>query len=111
MLRLLKDAHKGNVLLVESIVWLSLLPVKDWQKLKAGVDSKALRIVALDLSSGHQGMDIKDHELTSRMMGAINSMLAEMMAAIARKDYEQRRERQPQGIEKARRPASIMAGQ
>ncbi|MNF92118.1 hypothetical protein D3C84_747540 [compost metagenome] len=29
-------------------------------------------------------------------------MLVEMMAAIARKDYEQRRERQAQGIEKAK---------
>jgi len=36
------------------------------------------------------------------MLGAINSMLVEMMAAIARKDYEQRRERQAQGIEKAK---------
>lgn len=29
-------------------------------------------------------------------------MLMEMMAALARKDYEQRRERQAQGIEKAK---------
>lgn len=36
------------------------------------------------------------------MLGAINSMLVDMMAAIARKDYEQRRERQAQGIEKAK---------
>lgn len=41
-------------------------------------------------------------ELTGRMLGAINSMLMEMMAAIARKDYEQRHERQAQGIEKAK---------
>ncbi len=41
-------------------------------------------------------------ESTGRMLGAINSMLVEMMAAIARKDYEQRRERQAQGIEKAK---------
>ena len=51
----------------------------------------------------HQGMqDTKGDEFTSRMLGAINSMLVEMMAAIARKDYEQRRERQAQGIEKAK---------
>ena len=36
------------------------------------------------------------------MLGAINSMRMEIMAAIARKDYEQRRERQAQGIEKAK---------
>lgn len=46
--------------------------------------------------------DTQGDEFTSRMLAAINSMLVEMMAAIARKDYEQRRERQAQGIEKAK---------
>lgn len=46
--------------------------------------------------------DTKGDGFTGRMLGAINSMLVEMMAAIARKDYEQRRERQAQGIEKAK---------
>jgi DNA invertase Pin-like site-specific DNA recombinase len=36
------------------------------------------------------------------MLAAINAMLVDMMAAIARKDYEQRRERQAQGIETAK---------
>ncbi|MES2871956.1 MAG: recombinase family protein [Pseudomonadota bacterium] len=103
LLRLLKDARKGDVLLVESIDRLSRLPVEDWQKLKTAIDSKGLRIVALDLPTSHQGMqDTKGDEFTGRMLGAINSMLVEMMAAIARKDYEQRRERQAQGIEKAK---------
>ncbi|RVD75977.1 recombinase family protein [Pseudomonas koreensis] len=103
LLRLLKDARKGDVLLVESIDRLSRLPVEDWQKLRATIDSKGLRIVALDLPTSHQGMqDTKGDEFTGRMLGAINSMLVEMMAAIARKDYEQRRERQAQGIEKAK---------
>jgi DNA invertase Pin-like site-specific DNA recombinase len=75
----------------------------DWATLKAAIDSKGLRIVALDLPTSHQGMqDTKGDEFTGRMLGAINSMLVEMMAAIARKDYEQRRERQAQGIEKAK---------
>jgi len=56
LLRLLKDARKGDVLLVESIDRLSRLPVDDWQKLKAAIDSKGLRIVALDLPTSHQGM-------------------------------------------------------
>ncbi|MER2020230.1 recombinase family protein [Pseudomonas simiae] len=103
LLRLLKDARKGDVLLVESIDRLSRLPVEDWQKLKTAIDSKGLRIVALDLPTSHQGMqDAMGDEFTGRMLGAINSMLVEMMAAIARKDYEQRRERQAQGIEKAK---------
>lgn len=103
LLRLLKDARPGDVLLVESIDRLSRLPVDDWQKLKASIDAKGLRIVALDLPTSHQGMrDSMGDEFTNRMLGAINSMLVEMMAAIARKDYEQRRERQMQGIEKAK---------
>ncbi len=46
--------------------------------------------------------DTKGDEFTGTMLRAINSMLVEMMAAIARKDYEQRRERQAQDIEKAK---------
>ncbi len=103
LMRLLKDARNGDVLLVESIDRLSRLPGADWQSLKAAIDSKGLRVVALDLPTSHQGMkDTKGDEFTGRMLAAINSMLVEMMAAIARKDYEQRRERQAQGIEKAK---------
>ncbi|MFJ1574347.1 recombinase family protein [Pseudomonas sp. NPDC088322] len=103
LLRLLKDARKGDVLLVESIDRLSRLPADEWAKLKAAIDAKGLRIVALDLPTSHQGMlDTKGDEFTHRMLAAINSMLVDMMAAIARKDYEQRRERQAQGIQKAK---------
>jgi DNA invertase Pin-like site-specific DNA recombinase len=103
LLRLLKDARKGDVLLVESIDRLSRLPDEDWQRLKAAIDAKGLRIVALDLPTSHLGIaDTRGDEFTRRMLGAINSMLVEMMAAIARKDYEQRRERQAQGIDKAK---------
>lgn len=103
LLRLLKDARKGDVLLVESIDRLSRLPADDWAKLKGAIDAKGLRIVALDLPTSHQGMrDTQGDEFTGRMLAAINSMLVEMMAAIARKDYEQRRERQAQGIQKAK---------
>lgn len=103
LLRLLKDARKGDVLLVESIDRLSRLPADDWAKLKGAIDAKGLRIVALDLPTSHHGMrDTQGDEFTGRMLAAINSMLVEMMAAIARKDYEQRRERQAQGIQKAK---------
>ena len=103
LLRLLADARESDVLLVESIDRLSRLPESDWKRLKAAIDSRGLRIVALDLPTSHQGIkDSGGDEFTNRMLGAINSMLVEMMAAIARKDYEQRRERQAQGISKAK---------
>ena len=41
-------------------------------------------------------------EFTSRMADAINNMMLDMIAAIARKDYDDRRRRQHQGIAKAK---------
>lgn len=103
LLRLLKDARKGDVLLVESIDRLSRMEDPDWRTLKAVIDSKGLRIVALDLPTSHLAMRTNQNdEFTSRMLAAINNMMVEMMAAIARKDYQQRRERQVQGIAKAK---------
>ena len=103
LLRLLKDARKGDVLLVESIDRLSRMEDSDWRMLKTPIDSKGLRIVALDLPTSHLALRItQGDEFTSRMLGAINNMMIEMMAAIARKDYQQRRERQAQGIAKAK---------
>ena len=103
LLRLLKDARKGDVLLVESIDRLSRMEDPDWRMLKATIDAKGLCIVALDLPTSHLALRVtQGDEFTSRMLGAINNMMIEMMAAIARKDYQQRRERQAQGIAKAK---------
>lgn len=101
--RLLLDAQNGDVLLVESIDRLSRLPANDWKKLRIEIDQKGLRVVALDLPTSHQAMRADEgDEFTNRMLDAVNSMMLDMMAAIARKDYEQRRERQQQGITNAK---------
>lgn len=99
LLRLLRDAKKGDILLVEAIDRLSRLELDDWQTLKASIAAKGVRIVSLDLPLTHPAMEAKKgDEFTARMLDAINGMLIDMMAAIARKDYEQRRQRQAQGI-------------
>ncbi|MCG7605687.1 recombinase family protein [Halomonas sp. MM17-34] len=101
--RLLADAQQGDVLLVESIDRLSRLPADDWRALRAEIEAKGLRIVALDLPTSHTAMkQTNGDDFTARMLDAINSMMLDMMAAIARKDYEQRRQRQAQGIAKAK---------
>jgi DNA invertase Pin-like site-specific DNA recombinase len=41
-------------------------------------------------------------ETTARMFDAINNMMLDMLAAIARKDYVTRRQRAAQGVEKAK---------
>lgn len=103
LLRLLSDAQQGDVLLVESIDRLSRLHADDWKALRNEIEAKGIRIVALDLPTSHTAMkQTGGDDFTARMLDAINSMMLDMMAAIARKDYEQRRERQSQGITKAK---------
>lgn len=101
--RLLSDALPGDVLLVESIDRLSRLPGDAWRTLRTEIEAKGLRVVALDLPTSHVAMTAREgDEFTGRMLDAVNGMMLDMMAAIARKDYEQRRQRQAQGIAKAK---------
>src|SRR5271163_2589287 len=41
-------------------------------------------------------------DFTGRMFGAINAMMLDVLAAVARKDYDDRRRRQAQGQAKAK---------
>lgn len=101
LFRLLEVAQHGDVLLVEQVDRLSRLNSADWASLQAIIKSKGVRVVALDLPTSHQLLQPGD-EFTSRMLSAINGMMLDMLAAIARKDYEDRRRRQEQGIAKAK---------
>jgi DNA invertase Pin-like site-specific DNA recombinase len=104
LFRLLSDCEPGDVLLVEQVDRLARLNESDWLKLRAELQAKGVLVVALDLPTSHQAMQParKGDDFTGRMLGAINTMLLDMLAAVARKDYEDRRRRQAQGIEKAK---------
>lgn len=102
LFRLLDDCCEGDVLLVEQVDRLSRLNAADWDRLKGLINAKRVRVVALDLPTSHQLMQQGADEFTSRMLDAINGMMLDMLAAIARKDYEDRRRRQAQGIDKAK---------
>ena len=103
--RLLDDAHNGDVLLVESVDRLSRLPAAEWRSLKADIEARGLMVVAIDLPTTHAAMKPSDptDDLTRRILDATNGMLLEIVAASAASDYETRRRRQAQGIERARR--------
>jgi DNA invertase Pin-like site-specific DNA recombinase len=101
LFRLLADSKPGDVLLVEQVDRLSRLTDSDWRKLRAELDAKQVRVVALDLPTSWQMASTGD-EFTRRMFAAINAMLLDMLAAVARKDYEDRRRRQAQGTSKAK---------
>jgi DNA invertase Pin-like site-specific DNA recombinase len=101
LFRLLNDSQPGDVLLIEQVDRLSRLNAEDWQTLKATIAAKRVRVVALDLPTSWQLIGSGD-EMTQRMLEALNGMMLDMLAAIARKDYEDRRRRTAQGIEKAK---------
>jgi DNA invertase Pin-like site-specific DNA recombinase len=101
LFRLLTDACEGDILLVEQVDRLSRLTAADWESLKAELTAKRLRVVAMDLPTSWM-MATKADEFTGRMFEAINGMLLDMLAAVARKDYDDRRRRQAQGQAKAK---------
>lgn len=101
LFRLLEIAQPSDVLLVEQVDRISRLNAQDWESLKTTLIGKGIKVVALDLPTSHQLMQTGD-EFTERMFAAINSMMLDMLAAIARKDYEDRRKRQAQGVQRAK---------
>ena len=102
LFRLLSDSQPGDILIIEQVDRLSRLNTADWEKLKAEIRIKQIRVVALDLPTSWTMASENADDFTLRMFEAINSMLLDMIAAIARKDYDDRRRRQKQGIEKAK---------
>ena len=60
-----------------------------------------MRVVAVDLPTSWMMATANADEFTTRMFEAINGML-DMLAAVARKDYDDRRRRQAQGQAKAK---------
>lgn len=102
LLRLLHDAHPGDIILIEAIDRLSRLNRDDWRLLRTELDVKGLRVVALDLPTSHLALSsTATDEFTGRVLDAVNGMMLDTLAAVARKEYEDRRGRQIQGIAKA----------
>ena len=102
LFRLLHDCRPRDVLLVEDVDRLSRLTATDWDTLKTVIRTSDVRVVAVNVPTTWHQLSNTYTEFDARMFGAINSMLIDMLAAIARRDYEQRRERQAQGIIKAK---------
>ena len=102
LFRLLSDCSPGDVLLVEQVDRLSRLNAKDWEILKATISSKRVRVVALDLPTSWTMASADRDDISARMIEAVNGMMLDMLAAFARKDYEDRKRRQAQGIAKAK---------
>ena len=101
LFRLLGDSEPGDVLLIEQVDQLARLTAADWQVLRAEIDKRQARIVALDLAASWS-LAIADDEFTGRMLAAVNGRLLDMLAAIARMEYVDRRRWQAEGTAKAK---------
>ena len=109
LMRLLEESDKGDILLLEQVDRLSRLNAADWDSLKAMMQEKGVIVVSIDLPTSYALMvdpstvDPDSAEgFNQRSLKAINGMMLDMLGAIARKDYDDRRRRQEQGIKKAK---------
>jgi len=103
LIRLLEDAEPGDVILIEQVDRLSRLDDAGWETLRKQIADKQLAVVSLDLPTSHLALtSVASDEFTRSMLKAVNGMMLDMLAAIARKDYEDRRRRQAEGIRKAK---------
>ena len=104
LFKLISVAEKGDCILVEQVDRLSRLNHEDWEKLKSILAEKEISVVSQDLPTSWQFLhaDI-DHSLTSTILRGLNSMILDVLASVAHKDYEDRRRRMFEGIEKAKK--------
>ena len=102
LFRLLSDARPGDVLLIEQVDRLSRLNAADWERLKVELAARRVRVVALDLPTSWMMFTTREDDFSARMFDAINGMMLDVLAAVARKDYDDRRRRQAQGQAKAK---------
>ncbi|WP_457089903.1 recombinase family protein [Microvirga sp. P5_D2] len=102
LFRLLSDAHPNDICLLEAVDRLTRLTAADWERLKSELAARRVRVVALDLPTSWMMLNTNADDFSARMFDAINGMMLDMLAAIARKDYEDRRRRTAQGRERAK---------
>ena len=103
LMQLIEDAHKGDVILVEQIDRLARLNQADWDTLKRMLSEKKLSIVSKELPTSYMALQPANNtEFMTSVLQAINSMVLDILVDIARKSYKDRRNRQMQGIARAK---------
>jgi DNA invertase Pin-like site-specific DNA recombinase len=103
LVRLLDNAEPGDIILIEQIDRLSRLDDAGWEILRKQITDNRLAIVSLNLPTSHLALtSVATDEFTHNMLKTVNGMMLDMLASIARKDYEDSRRRQAEGISKAK---------
>ena len=101
LLRMVADLQPGEVIIAEKIDRISRLPLDDAERLVAAIREKGARLAVpgvIDLSE-----IVAEATGVSRIvLESMQTMMLKVALQIARDDYEDRRERQRQGIELAK---------
>lgn len=101
LLRMVSDLQPGEVVIAERIDRISRLPLPEAEHLVASIRAKGARLAVpgvvdlSDLATEAQGV-------AKIVLESIQGMLLKLALQMARDDYEDRRERQRQGIELAK---------
>nr|WP_312524060.1 recombinase family protein [Moraxella sp. CTOTU47724] len=93
----------GDILLVEDIDRLTRLKPSEWEILDGRIKSKGVKLVIMSLPLSHEPLktNIATHDdITRAVMKGMSDMMIQILATIARNDYDKRRYRQRQGIDK-----------
>jgi DNA invertase Pin-like site-specific DNA recombinase len=102
LLRMIGDLQPGEVVIAERIDRISRLPLPDAERLVASIRAKGARLAVPGL------VDLSELAAESRgtakiVLESVQDLLLRLALQMAREDYEDRRERQRQGIELAKR--------
>jgi DNA invertase Pin-like site-specific DNA recombinase len=102
LLRLIEHAQPGDVMLIEQVDRLTRMNSEAWGRLKSVITAHGLYIVSLDLPTSWQALSRANSSqgFHSQLLGAINELMLDILAITARKDYEDRKRRQAEGISK-----------
>lgn len=102
LLRMIQDLQTGEVVVAEKIDRISRLPLADAERLVASIRAKGARLAVpglVDLSE----LAASAAGVAKVVLESVQDMLLRLALQMAREDYEDRRERQRQGIEIAKR--------
>ena len=101
LLRLISDLQSGEVVIAEKIDRISRLPLPEAERLVASIRAKGARLAVpgiVDLSE----LANAANGVAKIVLEAIQEMLLKVALQVAREEYEDRRERQRQGIDLAK---------
>lgn len=102
LLRMIQDLQPGEVVIAEKIDRISRLPIAEAERLVGAIRAKGARLVVpgvVDLSE----LAAEANGTAKIVLESVQEMLLKLALQMAHDDYEDRRERQRQGIELAKR--------